>query len=112
MTDKKETGVNAPARLLAVIDARVKLINGHFELPQETKKEMEDIRNACQAAAEEIQAIVTHGKVKYDAGRIIHALDLLQQVKDTACVALILPHAPQVTNEPVQLEELDVAADK
>lgn len=54
---------------------------------------MDDIRLAISEAAVAVHKICTADGVKFDTGRLIHTMDLLQQAKDTACVALILPFA-------------------
>ena len=73
------------------IDARVWMVNGSFPLPDETTQSMKRVREICAQAAKEITKETK--KVKYDTGRLIHALDLLQLVKNTTCDAMILPHA-------------------
>lgn len=91
--------------MAAAIDARLALINGNFPLPAETVQAMREIRVAISDAAASIdvsirgkkrsadEAVETPARiVKYDVGRLIAALDLLQQAKDVACAALILPH--------------------
>lgn len=78
-------------RITDPVEARVELINGMFPLPQASKEAMGDVRNAIEVAARAIARSVQANP--HDKGRLIHTLDLLQQAKDTACVALILPHA-------------------
>lgn len=76
------------------IDARVGLIDGNFDLPTDTSRRFGVIRKVLQGAAQTIASVVREaGEDNYDVGRLIAALDLLQQAKDTACVSLILPHA-------------------
>ena len=72
------------------INARVKLINGYFDLPADTPPYMKAVREAISGAAQKIQAALP---AAYDAGRVIAGLDKLQEAKDTLCVAAILPHA-------------------
>ena len=74
-----------------VVAARVKLINGQFKVP-EFNANATKIREAIQEAAEKVAAVV-EGAEKHDVGRLIHALDLMQHAKDTACVSLMLPFA-------------------
>lgn len=91
--------------MAAAIDARLALINGTFPLPAETTQVMGEIRAAISDAAASIDVSIRGKKrsadepiestariVKYDVGRLIAALDLLQQAKDVACAAVILPH--------------------
>lgn len=78
---------------MEAISARAKLVNGNFNLPNETITAMREVRTACSDLAMRLEAIAKSSDVKIDVGRMIAALDTLQQVKDTACVALILPHA-------------------
>lgn len=66
------------------------MINGNFDLPQETVDAMKKIRASVAKCAAEIDAIAA--QVKCDTGRLIHTVDLLQQVKNCACDGLILPH--------------------
>jgi hypothetical protein len=72
------------------IAARVALVNGNFDLPTETKRAMKRITEIVAEAAAEIEREAK--KVKYDTGRLIATMDILQQSKDTACVSVILPH--------------------
>jgi hypothetical protein len=73
------------------IDKRVEMINGHFDLPPETVEAMKEIRVAAELCARTMQGIFK--KHKADTGRAIATIDQLQAVKNTACDALILPHA-------------------
>jgi hypothetical protein len=75
------------------VEARVALIDGTFALPDENKEAMAEIRRAVKECAEKIKDSVRKKAKKHDTGRLIHSLDLLQQVKDTACVSVILPFA-------------------
>lgn len=82
------------------VSARVALINGNFDLPEESVQAMKNIRKAVSDAAEIIER--ESKRVKHDVGRLIAAVDTLQQAKDVACVSVILPHyKPQ---EPVKDE--------
>jgi hypothetical protein len=74
------------------LEARVEMINGRFDLPKETLEAMDQIRKATETASREIHRAATLVP-KYDKGRLIATMDLLQQAKNTACDALILPHA-------------------
>lgn len=81
---------------LKAIQARVLLIDGQFETPKESKEAFGNVRAIFAKAAQDLSNLLV-GKdskvAKVDAGRLIHALDLLQQAKDTACVSLLLPYA-------------------
>jgi hypothetical protein len=72
------------------INVCVSMINGNFNLPDSTVQSMKDIRAAVAECAVKLQDIFN--KEKIDVGRAIASIDLLQQVKNTACDALILPH--------------------
>jgi hypothetical protein len=76
----------------AAVQARLDMTNGNFNLPDETLAAMKEIRAACSEAQAKVVESVE--KVKFDTGRLIHTLDLLQQVKNCACDSVILPHAP------------------
>jgi hypothetical protein len=81
------------SRADATIDARVAVIDGMFQLPRATTERFTKIRGAIQRAAADVaEAVREAGEGGYDVGRLVAALDLLQQAKDVACVSLILPH--------------------
>ena len=96
--DKKTTEMGDSA--LVALRSRVALINGHFDLPADVKKAMDNIRLAISEAAVAVHKTCTASGIKFDAGRLIHAIDLMQQAKDTACVALILPFANKAADAP------------
>lgn len=73
------------------VTKRVEMINGRFDLPQETIQAMNDIRQAVDQCARSIQTATS--KVETDTGRLIATMDLLQQAKNVACDSIILPHA-------------------
>lgn len=73
------------------IEKRVAMINGHFALPSETVESMNEVRDAVDTCARTLHAIFKNQKT--DTGRAIATIDQLQAVKNTACDALILPHA-------------------
>ena len=75
------------------IEARAKLVNGNFTLPDNTISALKEIREACGELAQKLLDITRQADLKVDTGRMIAAMDLVQQVKDTACVSVILPHA-------------------
>lgn len=81
---------------LADVDARINGLDGTFPIPAETKAAWPKIRAAIATAARVIRNEVDKlGHANYNYGRLIHAIDLLQQAKDTAIMATILPHAPK-----------------
>lgn len=73
------------------IEKRVEMINGYFTLPENAVKDMKEIREAISVCAHKLQEIFKRNN--FDTGRAIAAIDLLQSAKNTACDALILPHA-------------------
>lgn len=75
------------------VEARVAMVNGNFPLPDETKAAMRELYKASAEYSAALERIVAKSGLKYDKGRLIHAVDLAQTAKDTACQALILPHA-------------------
>lgn len=70
----------------------VLMVNGMFDLPEEAKHAMGQVRAIFAQCAADIAAVC--GGVQCDTGRLIATLDLVQQAKNTACDAVILPHAP------------------
>jgi hypothetical protein len=75
------------------IETRAKLVNGNFTLPDVTLMALRDIRAACGELANKLHEITLRGDLLIDTGRMIAAMDLVQQTKDTACVGVIPPHA-------------------
>lgn len=75
------------------MDARVALVNGNFDLPEDTRRAMHNIRECVAACATQLAEIAR--TTTFDTGRMIAALDGLQAVKNTACDAVLLPHAPK-----------------
>ncbi|QJX71203.1 hypothetical protein F-liban_455 [Faustovirus] len=75
------------------IEARAKLVNGNFTLPDTTLVALRRIREACGELAQQLLEISRSVDLKVDTGRMIAAMDMVQQTKDTACVSVILPHA-------------------
>lgn len=70
---------------------RVAMINGRFDLPPATLEAMATMRAAFDACARAVEQTATG--VERDTGRLIATMDLLQQAKNVACDAVILPHA-------------------
>jgi len=73
------------------VEKRVELLSDkELTLPQEAQTALKEINQAIYDCAQRIiKAAVT---TMHDGGRLIHTMDLLRQVKDTANVALQLPH--------------------
>lgn len=66
------------------------MINGQFDLPDDTCMAMTRIRQVFQQAANEYLDIVD-ALDKRDEGRVTAVLDLVQQAKNVGCDAVILP---------------------
>ena len=77
----------------AVHADRVAMINGRFDLPQETVDAMGKIREHISKAATECMAVFD-GLEFRDEGRITAFIDSLQAAKNIGCDAVILPHGP------------------
>lgn len=85
----------ADARFLEALGNNAAMINGHFNLPKDTVVAMGAVREAVSECMFKIyMATVATGTVKYDSGAMIHVSQLLQQAKNRACDALILPYGP------------------
>lgn len=65
------------------------MVDGQFEISDETKLYMASVRGICAQAARELTGLATIG-VKLDQGQMNAAIQLLQQVKDKACCAALL----------------------
>lgn len=76
------------------IDKGVSLINGQFDLPEGTGDKFnvirEELQNACKAV---VDVVRSSGDGNWDYGTLVRVTQLLQEAKDVACQALILPHA-------------------
>lgn len=70
--------------------ARLALINGYFNLPDNTPAAMKVIRAAVAKAAERV--LVACETVRHDGGRVTAVLDAFQMIKNVACDATIIPH--------------------
>lgn len=78
--------------------SRVMLINGYFTtLPDEVVVSKERVCMLLGGAARELRDTVQ--KHPHDTGRLIAALDLLQQAKNAALDALKLPHCVDMESE-------------
>jgi hypothetical protein len=71
------------------VNARVKLINGNFALPDDVSPFMKLVRETLSEAAQRITDQLPN---TVDPGRLIAALDQLQIAKNMFCDAAILPH--------------------
>lgn len=69
------------------IDVRVDMINGQFELDQETLLFMKIARVECAALADKLNKA---RPATLDVGRFIAAIDHLQQVKNILCDSAII----------------------
>lgn len=76
------------------------MIDGQFTLPDDSPAAMRTIRQAIAGAAEKMASAV-ESVTGYDVGRLRAAVDFLQQAKDVACQAVILPFAPAAVDGPV-----------
>lgn len=75
---------------MQAINARVELINGQFNIPDDAVEYVKLVREAISEAARKIR----DGLPKtFDVGRIVAGMDKLQEARDTLCAASILPHA-------------------
>lgn len=87
------------------IEKRVDLITAYYDpLPPTVSPAMKKIRAACGEAAQKIHEAVKEAG-DYDVGRVIHAMDLLQQVKNCAVDGIIMPHAYKEIDNPALLEQ-------
>ena len=81
---------------LQSIHARTEMVNGNFPLTDEHKAIMNQIREAASQFSKTLREIAFDSKVEIDAGRWINALDSIQNTKNVACDAIILPMAPKL----------------
>jgi len=81
------------------VERRVEMINGMFDLPQETRQAMAAVRESAEAFARALRAIYTTPGIQVDTGRAIASIDTIQSIKNVACDALILPHATKEVEE-------------
>lgn len=90
MTDSKELGLDA--RAMAVISARLSLLDRCVVPPENTQKAAVAVQQLIADTAIALSGICITSGLKCDVGALIRALDQLGRVKDTACTALYLPH--------------------
>jgi len=75
----------------AVTKRIILLGRGTIGLPQATQAALEEVNSAIVDCARRIEAAMKTAK-DHDRGRLIHTIDLLREAKDSATVALQLPH--------------------
>ena len=81
-------------RITDAFEQRVEMVDGRFDLPNKTLDAMNQIRGAAAAFARVLQQVHSDlGKDNVNYGRLIAAVDLIQNAKNVACDAVILPHA-------------------
>jgi hypothetical protein len=84
--------ITNPGYYKPTIEARVDMINGYFPLPGGTVEAMKTVRAAADVFARALLQVSKEVSV-VDTGRMIAAIDLIQQTKNVACDSLILPYA-------------------
>jgi len=94
---------------------RVELMNGMFDLPQETKDAMNEIREVLEEADRKLAQIFIEptddsgtaykDRVLHDKGRVIAGFDLVQQAKNVMIDGLLFKHA---TAKEIKNKEGDV----
>lgn len=77
------------------VAARIALLTAQANPPPESTEAMGDVYSAVEECAKKVRQAVEKKAKKNDKGRLIHALDLLLQARDTACASLILPYAEE-----------------
>lgn len=78
------------ANLSKIHADRLAIINGHFELPDETVVAVNKIRVIVEKAATDV--VHECYSVKHDGGRVTAVIDQFQVVKNMACDAIVLPN--------------------
>ncbi len=81
------------------VEKRVAMVNGMFNLPDDTLQAMRDIRTASDAYARALHEVFSREGVEADTGRSIATMDAIQASKNMACDAVILPHASKEVDE-------------
>jgi len=77
-----------PSRSLPdAIRLRADMINGHFDLSEETVTYMNTVRAECSAL---VTRLIEARPATYDVGRFIACIDTIQHAKNLACDAAIL----------------------
>ena len=74
------------------VNARIAFIDEKVPFGTNVVDRMADIQDAVTQCAHAISNIVREDNQTYDTDLLIHAIDLLQRVKYTACMSLILPN--------------------
>jgi hypothetical protein len=99
MTDAKNNGALNRQTGFDALEERVLLIDGQFTHPNADR--LKELRAVFAKCAQDV-ARICKGDPNVNVGRVIAAVDLLQQAKDTACCALLLPYAktdPRVASD-------------
>lgn len=88
----------------ASLEARVAMINGYFDLPDDALAAMKEVRQILDQAAYAIYALADKNK-NADKGTLVRVMQKLQSTKDVACQAFILPHykKPEVIGEDLRM---------
>ena len=71
---------------------RLALIKGNWPVSQEVKESMNEMKSALGDAADKVVTIIEG--VEYDELKLNTFLDKMQEAKDAACAAIILPTNP------------------
>lgn len=84
------------------VDVRIAAIDTKLSLDVNQAVSISTIRVLIQECAQNVANIVKNqaGVGDYDMGRLIHAMDLFQQAKDTAIMAIILPVVSETLEKP------------
>lgn len=78
------------------VEVRIAAMNTKMDLELNVTTSLAIIRNLIQECAAQVaETVRNEANGGYDMGRLIHAMDLLQQAKDTASMALILPRVAE-----------------
>ena len=83
------------------VDVRIAAIDTKLTLDVNQAVSISTIRDTIQKCARTVADIVKSEAIGgYDMGRLIHAMDLFQQAKDTAIMAIILPSVAKTLETP------------
>lgn len=93
MSVTSETTVKKRKYTEDVLLARTQLLRSNFPLNEKTRKSMQEIRDLLADAAERMVRIVKENG-EFDMGRLIHAVDTLQIVKNVAIESTLMPQTP------------------
>lgn len=77
---------------MSVFHARSAIISGDIETTDEINEMTKKTREIVARCAQDVIDLLTkYPNARFDTGRVLHSLDLLENVKDTLCVAFVLP---------------------